>query len=64
MPSCVNYWYGKALKLNTLTEDLFILISVPFSGTSAKQYLQICHDLITLQLVPRVSCFITVHVTF
>lgn len=40
------------------------MISVPFSGTNAKEYLQICHDLITLQLVPRVSSFISVHVTF
>lgn len=64
-PTChhTNHWCRKALKLNTLTGGLLVIVSVPFSGTKAKEHLQICHDLITLQLVPRVSCFITVHVT-
>lgn len=52
VPSYGNCWCRKALKLSTLTEGLLIIISVPLSGTNAKEYLQICRDLITLQLVP------------
>lgn len=63
-PSRVSCWCGRALKLNMSTEGLPMIISVPFSGTSANSILRICRGLIIPQLVPGVSWFVTVRAAF